>query len=122
MKNIEFEPEFEPEINQEKPVEINPEEDEEPLFDPISQTTGEPPIIKVMGVGGGGGNAVLHMYKSGIVGVDYMLCNTDSQALQNSPIPIKIQLGTGLGAGHERDANPQNAGDHPIWRLGHLRD
>ncbi len=57
-------------------------------------------IIKVIGVGGGGSNAVNHMYKLGIEGVDFILCNTDAQALDSSPIPNKIQLGsTGLGAG-----------------------
>ena len=58
------------------------------------------PIIKVIGVGGGGGNAVKHMYDMGITGVDFMICNTDAQALMKSPIPTKIQLGdSGLGAG-----------------------
>ncbi|HOY31547.1 MAG TPA: cell division protein FtsZ [Bacteroidales bacterium] len=60
-------------------------------------------IIKVIGVGGGGSNAVNHMYKQGIKGVDFVVSNTDSQALDTSPIPNKIQLGTtlteGLGAG-----------------------
>lgn len=60
-------------------------------------------IIKVIGVGGGGGNAVNHMYNQGITGVDFIICNTDAQALELSPIPNKIQLGTtlteGLGAG-----------------------
>lgn len=57
-------------------------------------------IIKVVGVGGGGGNAVRNMYKQGIKDVSFAICNTDSQALWNSDIPIKIQLGkTGLGAG-----------------------
>ncbi len=60
-------------------------------------------IIKVIGVGGGGSNAVTHMYKQGIKGVDFIICNTDAQAMESSPIPIKIQLGTnltsGLGAG-----------------------
>lgn len=56
--------------------------------------------IKVIGVGGGGSNAVTHMYKQGIKDVDFILCNTDAQALESSPIPNKIQLGTkGLGAG-----------------------
>jgi len=59
-------------------------------------------IIKVFGVGGGGSNAVNHMFKQGIVDVDFILCNTDAQALQMSPIPMKIQLGeTGLGAGND---------------------
>lgn len=60
-------------------------------------------IIKVIGVGGGGGNAVNHMYKQGITGVDFIICNTDSQALELSPIPNKVQLGAslteGMGAG-----------------------
>ena len=60
-------------------------------------------IIKVIGVGGGGGNAVNHMYNQGITGVDFVICNTDAQVLESSPIPNKIQLGTtltqGLGAG-----------------------
>ncbi len=57
-------------------------------------------IIKVIGVGGGGSNAVTHMFKQGIRGVDFMICNTDCQALDTSPVPLKIQLGTkGLGAG-----------------------
>ncbi|MDP4289465.1 MAG: cell division protein FtsZ, partial [Bacteroidota bacterium] len=57
-------------------------------------------IIKVIGVGGGGSNAVTHMYNQGIKGVDFILCNTDAQALSSSPIPNKIQLGgRGLGAG-----------------------
>jgi len=57
-------------------------------------------IIKVIGVGGGGSNAVTHMFKQGIRGVDFIICNTDCQALDTSPVPMKIQLGTkGLGAG-----------------------
>jgi cell division protein FtsZ len=60
----------------------------------------EPSIIKVIGVGGGGGNAVNHMFQQGIEGVDFVVCNTDMQALEASPVPVKIQLGsTGLGAG-----------------------
>lgn len=59
-------------------------------------------IIKVVGVGGGGGNAVKNMYKQGIHDVSFVLCNTDSQALCRSDIPVKIQLGkTGLGAGND---------------------
>lgn len=57
-------------------------------------------IIKVIGVGGGGSNAVTHMFKQGIRGVDFVICNTDCQALDTSAVPIKVQLGTkGLGAG-----------------------
>lgn len=56
-------------------------------------------IIKVIGVGGGGGNAVNHMYRTNIQDVKFVLCNTDSQALKNSPVPVRLQLGEGLGAG-----------------------
>lgn len=56
--------------------------------------------IKVIGVGGGGGNAVNHMYRAGIKGVDFIVCNTDAQALESSPVPVKIHLGKGLGAGN----------------------
>ncbi len=57
-------------------------------------------IIKVIGVGGGGGNAVSHMYNQGIEGVDFIICNTDAQAMKISPVPTKVQLGArGLGAG-----------------------
>ncbi len=62
--------------------------------------TDSPKIIKVIGVGGGGGNAVNHMYKQGIHDVTFVLCNTDNQALKESPVPTKIQLGQGLGAGN----------------------
>ena len=58
-------------------------------------------IIKVIGVGGGGGNAVTHMYHQGIDDVKFVICNTDKQALKGSPVPVKIQLGSeGLGAGN----------------------
>jgi len=61
----------------------------------------EPAKIKVIGVGGGGGNAVNHMYHQGIGGVSFVLCNTDAQALRNSPVPVKVQLGAkGEGAGN----------------------
>ncbi len=56
-------------------------------------------IIKVIGVGGGGCNAVNYMYKNRIEGCTFIVCNTDSQSLDNSPVPVKIQLGSGLGAG-----------------------
>ena len=63
-------------------------------------------IIKVIGVGGGGGNAVNHMYKEGIHDVAFVVCNTDSKALEQSPVPVKLQLGhEGLGAGNR----PQKA-------------
>ena len=70
-------------------------------------------VIKVIGVGGGGSNAINHMFQQGIKGVDFVICNTDSQALENSPVPNKIQLGVslteGLGAGANPDVGEQAA-------------
>lgn len=63
-------------------------------------------IIKVIGVGGGGGNAVNHMYRQGISGVDFIICNTDAQALELSPIPNKVQLGASLTEGMGAGADP----------------
>lgn len=64
-------------------------------------STGNPHIIKVIGVGGGGGNAVNHMYQTGIHDVSFVVCNTDAQALADSPVQVKVQLGSeGLGAGN----------------------
>ena len=60
----------------------------------------ESSYIKVIGVGGGGSNAVNHMYHAGIKGVDFIVCNTDAQALEGSPVPVKVYLGKGLGAGN----------------------
>ena len=73
----------------------------------------ESSIIKVIGVGGGGSNAVNHMYRLGIKGVDFIICNTDRQALDKSPVPNKIQLGShltkGLGAGSIPDVGREAA-------------
>ncbi|MDB4303209.1 cell division protein FtsZ [Desulfosarcina sp.] len=70
-------------------------------------------VIKVIGVGGGGSNAINHMFQQGIKGVDFVICNTDAQALQNSGVPNKIQLGLnlteGLGAGANPDIGEQSA-------------
>lgn len=63
-------------------------------------------VIKVIGVGGGGSNAINHMFQQGIKGVDFVICNTDSQALQNSGVPNKIQLGVNLTEGLGAGANP----------------
>ena len=63
-------------------------------------------VIKVIGVGGGGGNAINHMFSQGIKGVDFVICNTDSQALENSPVPNRIQLGVSLTEGLGAGANP----------------
>jgi cell division protein FtsZ len=76
-------------------------------------------IIKVIGVGGGGCNAVSHMFEEGIAGVDFIICNTDGQAMENSPVPVKIQLGVtlteGRGAGNQpqmgEEAARENYGD-----------
>jgi len=79
-------------------------------------------IIKVIGIGGGGGNAVNHMYEQGIMGVDFIICNTDAQALEMSPIPNKIQIGTsiseGLGAGSKPEVGKQAAEESKM----HLQD
>ena len=64
-------------------------------------------VIKVIGVGGGGSNAINHMFKQGIKGVDFIICNTDSQALENSAVPNKIQLGVNLTEGLGAGANPE---------------
>jgi cell division protein FtsZ len=73
----------------------------------------QPAIIKVIGVGGGGGNAVTHMYNEGIADVTFALCNTDNQALIKSEIPVKVQLGKeitgGLGAGNKPEIAKQAA-------------
>jgi cell division protein FtsZ len=63
-------------------------------------------VIKVIGVGGGGSNAINHMFSQGIKGVDFVICNTDAQALENSAVPIKIQLGISLTEGLGAGANP----------------
>ena len=64
-------------------------------------------VIKVIGVGGGGSNAVNHMYNKGIKGVDFVVCNTDAQALNSSPVPYRIQLGATLTEGLGAGANPE---------------
>ena len=70
---------------------------------PVNQSN----VIKVIGVGGGGSNAVNHMLSQGINGVDFVICNTDAQALQNSQVPTKIQLGASLTEGLGAGANPE---------------
>jgi cell division protein FtsZ len=73
----------------------------EDLLIDLGTPTATPSIIKVIGVGGGGGNAVNYMYKEGIHDVNFVICNTDSKALSDSPIPVRLQLGNeGLGAGN----------------------
>ena len=70
-------------------------------------------IIKVLGIGGGGSNAVNHMFGQGIAGVNFLVCNTDAQALENSPVTVKIQIGEsiteGRGAGNKPEVGRQAA-------------
>lgn len=78
-------------------------------------------IIKVIGVGGGGGNAVNHMFAQGIKDVDFMICNTDSQALANSAIPIKIQLGSSLTEGRGAGNKPEIGRDAAIENIDDVK-
>ncbi|MGV3698102.1 cell division protein FtsZ [Flavobacterium sp.] len=77
-------------------------------------------VIKVIGVGGGGSNAINHMFKQGIKGVDFIVCNTDSQALQNSPVPNKIQLGVNLTEGLGAGANPEVGQQSAMESVGEI--
>ena len=78
-------------------------------------------IIKVVGVGGGGGNAVNHMFRKGIAGVDFLVCNTDSQALINSPVPVKVQLGVSLTEGRGAGNKPKRGEQAAIENLAEIR-
>lgn len=78
-----------------------------PSLIPFDLAKEETPIIKVIGVGGGGSNAVNHMYRQGIIGVDFIVCNTDAKALAISPVPTRIQLGPGLTQGMGAGAIPE---------------
>ena len=79
-------------------------------------------IIKVIGVGGGGGNAVNHMYREGIHDVTFVLCNTDAQALNDSPVPVHLQLGKeGLGAGH-RPEKAREAAEETLDEIHRMLD
>jgi len=79
-------------------------------------------IIKVIGVGGGGSNAVNHMYEQGIIGVDFIVCNTDRQALDISPVPYKIQLGPSLTEGRGAGALPEIGMNAAIENIEEIRD
>lgn len=72
-------------------------------------TAGSPKIIKVIGVGGGGCNAVSHMYRQGIDGVTFLVCNTDMKSVADSPVPDKLLLGEGLGAGNDPEEGRRKA-------------
>ena len=78
-------------------------------------------VIKVIGVGGGGSNAINHMFKQGIKGVDFVICNTDSQALNNSGVPNKIQLGVNLTEGLGAGANPEIGEQSAVESLDDIR-
>lgn len=78
-------------------------------------------IIKVVGVGGGGSNAVNHMFKQGIQGVEFMICNTDAQALDISPVPIKIQLGSSLTDGRGAGSVPEVGKNAAIENIDEIR-
>lgn len=79
-------------------------------------------IIKVIGVGGGGGNAVNHMYNQGIAGVDFIICNTDAQALELSPIPNKVQLGASLTEGMGAGSIPEVGKNSAIENIDDIKD
>ncbi|WP_423149041.1 cell division protein FtsZ [Rubrolithibacter danxiaensis] len=79
-------------------------------------------IIKVIGVGGGGGNAVNHMYKQGITGVDFIICNTDAQALELSPIPNKVQLGASLTEGMGAGSIPEVGKNSAIENIDDIKE
>ncbi|SHG62260.1 cell division protein FtsZ [Winogradskyella jejuensis] len=78
-------------------------------------------VIKVIGVGGGGSNAINHMFQQGIKGVDFVICNTDAQALQNSGVPNKIQLGVNLTEGLGAGANPEVGEQSAVESLEDIR-
>ena len=88
-------------------------------FDLPKDTTS---IIKVIGVGGGGSNAVNHMYGQGIIGVDFIVCNTDRQALDISPVPYKIQLGPSLTEGRGAGAIPEIGMNAAIENIEEIRE
>lgn len=79
-------------------------------------------IIKVIGVGGGGSNAVSHMYNQGIKDVEFVVCNTDLQALRNSSVPTKLQIGAHLTNGLGAGANPEKGRNAAIESKEEIRD
>ena len=79
-------------------------------------------IIKVIGVGGGGSNAVNHMFQQGIKGVDFIVCNTDHQALDISPVPVKVQLGASLTEGRGAGSIPDVGMNAAIENLDEIKE
>ena len=92
-------------------------EDNKDFLIDIGTPSATPSIIKVIGVGGGGGNAVNHMYREGIHDVNFVVCNTDSKALADSPVQTRLQLGNeGVRQGHRARPRP-HLRRHPLPRL-----
>lgn len=79
-------------------------------------------IIKVIGVGGGGSNAVNHMFNKGIKDVEFVVCNTDAQALKNSPVPNRLQIGVSLTEGLGAGANPEKGRNAAIESKQDIRE
>src|SRR6185503_3199342 len=80
-----------------------------------------PSIIKVIGVGGGGSNAVNHMFRQGIKGVEFLVCNTDAQALEISPVPTKIRLGLSLTEGRGAGSIPEVGRNAAIENIDEIK-
>jgi cell division protein FtsZ len=85
---------------------------------PVNQSS----IIKVIGIGGGGSNAVNHMWKQGIKDVDFIVCNTDAQALSNSPVPVRIQIGESLTEGRGAGSKPEIGRQAAIENLQDIKE
>ena len=79
-------------------------------------------IIKVIGVGGGGSNAVNHMYSQGIKDVEFVICNTDVQSLKSSPVPTKLQIGVNLTDGLGAGANPEKGKNAALESKEQIRE
>ena len=95
-----------------------------PEFDNISfdLPKNQSNVIKVIGVGGGGSNAINHMFNQGIKGVDFVICNTDAQALENSAVPNKIQLGIDLTEGLGAGANPKIGEQSAVESMAEIKN
>jgi cell division protein FtsZ len=85
---------------------------------PVNQSS----IIKVLGIGGGGSNAVNHMWHQGITGVDFVVCNTDAQALNSSPVPVKIQIGESLTEGRGAGNKPEIGRQAALENIDEIND
>ncbi|HPF00482.1 MAG TPA: cell division protein FtsZ [Bacteroidales bacterium] len=88
----------------------------------FEDTQSLPTIIKVFGVGGGGSNAVNHMFKQGINGVDFVICNTDVQSLGTSPVPVKLQIGAGLTEGRGAGNSPEIGRNAALENADEIRE